>query len=204
MKYPIHLLLILSVLTTRVYADAAPIPSSPLRVVLLPTKDHKFNPDPSHTEDGKLVYSIAGHIFSEAEGKVVPSSSSTAKSTPLETLSELLSAYHAKDIDKVRSLYTPESASFFEGIASNPAAKDRWLQMMEKITGATVIMSFEHAGRTIVFARMEGAGFVTPLAFVKSGKQFLCSSDIGSDDMVTNIMLAFINFRMKPSDIIAP
>jgi hypothetical protein len=207
MKYRVSFLLAVSILLSSVYADTPPFSSSPFQVVLEPTAKHRFNPDPAHTQNGKLVYSLNGQVFSDSGAKVTPSAGSTARSTPYETLSELLVAYHTIDIDKIRSLYTPESASFFDGLISKPEVKERWLEMMKKITGASVLMSLDHGGTVIVFLHIEGegAGYVTPLAFTKSDKGFLCTANIGgSDVVVTNLMLAFGNFQMKPSEMVVP
>ena len=134
-------------------AESPSFANAPFKVILEPTKEHDFRPDPAHTQDGKIVYSLIGHVFSASEGEIKPASGATPRSDALETFSEVLSAYAVRDIEKVRALYTPDSSSFFASILAEPEGKERWLKMAGRGSEATALMAFEHKGQGPVCTR---------------------------------------------------
>lgn len=208
MKTITFIVFIKAALLCSAIAGTVPFSTSPLQVVLEPTKKHDFRPDASHFQDGKLVYSLSGQVFTDDEGKIAPATGTTSRSTPWETLSELLAAYHAKDPNAIRGLYVPgpDSDALIQALSNDPQAKQQWLALADMMKDACVLLGYQQDDRFISYVRFQNGGtsLVLPFTFHHIGTQYLLSQRL-PDSKVTvnwNLTLALVNFQMKPSDIV--
>lgn len=186
----------------RVYAELPAFEVAPFKVTLIPSTEPKrdYRPDPEHTKDGKIVYELTGQVFAADAGKISPATKPTAKATPWETLSDLLAANKAKDIEAIRALY--DSSTQMDKILDDPAMKAKWEKMAEKITDGTVQFAFNDGDKLIAFVKM--GDHVQPLGFVKVGQQYRLASKLGgSQPSLTNIMLALANFGIPYTEIVS-
>ncbi|HQF39244.1 MAG TPA: hypothetical protein PK322_09020 [Opitutaceae bacterium] len=185
-------------------AATPPFSTAPLTVVLAPDATRQYRPDAEATRDGQLVYKLQGQMFSGDLGKISPAKGATPRTSPWQTLSELLKGYASGDVAEIRSLYTEGSAAFFERLAAKPEMRERWLAAVGKITGAKVLLAYRDGKRVIAFVELEGGAAACPFAFEQVGSRYLLSAgEVGSGEAFWNLSLALANFRMKPEDIVS-
>ncbi len=184
-------------------AATPPFSTAPLTVVLAPDAARQYRPDPEATHDGQLVYRLEGQMFSGDLGNISPAKGATPRTSPWQTLSELLKGYASGDVAEIRSLYTEGSSAFFERLAAKPEMRERWLAAVGKITGAKVLLAYRDGKRVIAFVALEGGAGACPFAFEQVGGRYLLSAgEVGSGGAFWNLSLALANFRMKPEEIV--
>lgn len=186
-------------------AESIPeIPLEPLKIVFVPTADHKFQDDSAHTQDGKITYDAIGAISPMGNTAIAPAVKTTPNTTIPGALSNLLAAYQAKDIAKIRSLYTADSASFIDSILSNPPVKERWLEMIGTIRELSLLMIMEDEGKLMVVTSWSD-GNVLPFFMVREGTEYrFVGGPIGQSLLRTNLLLALVNYKLKVSEIAQP
>lgn len=188
---------------TSVQAATPSFSTAPLTVVLAPDATHQYRPDAEATRDGQLVYRLEGQVFSGDLGKISPAKDATPRTSPWQTLSELLQAYASGDVAGIRNLYTEGSSSFFERLEAKPEMRERWLATVAKTTGAKVLLAYRDGKRVIAFVALEGGAGACPFAFEQVGSRYLLSAgEVGSGGAFWNLSLALANFRLKPEDIV--
>lgn len=187
-------------------ANAVPFSITPFKVVLEPTKKHAFQPDPSHLEGSKLVYSLTGQVFPKGDGKIPLANGATMRSTPWETLSELIAAYQAKDFKAVRGLYIPgaDSDSVVKDLSSNP----QFLPILAKMKNPCILLAYQQQDRFVAWVRFEGSGLAPafPFVFELVQKQYLLTpkvADLMELPLNGNLALALVNFGMNPSELLS-
>ena len=204
MKLITSIALASTILLNCAIANAVPFSCTPFKVVLEPTKKHDFKPDASHLEAGKLAYTLTGQVFPDGEGKITLASGATPRSTPWETLSELLAAYQAKNFKAVRGLYIPGPES--DGVVTDLSSNPQWLPMMEKMKNPCILLAYQQGNRFLAYVRFQDGElkFVLPFTFELIEKQYLISPRLPDPNLPVNwnIALALVNFQMNPSEII--
>ena len=193
----------LLLLASAAFAGTPPFSVSPLKVVLTPDAAHPYRAEAGALQDGKLVYALQGQSFDGDAGVVAPAKGATARTTPWQTLSELLPAYASVDVAAIRSLYTAGSSAFFERLEAKPELRQRWLGMMGKVTGAKLLLAYQSGDRVVAFVELQGGAGACPFAFEKVGGQYLLTTDTGgAGDVFWNTSLALANFGLKPGEIV--
>ncbi len=200
----LRLLFLFPLLACVLHAAPLPFTIAPLKVVLEPTAEHPFEADAAVTQEGRLVYQLQGQVFSGDAGQIAPATGKTDRATPWQTLAELLAAYAKGDVAAIRSLYTADSAAFFERIESKPELRARWLAGIQKMTTVKALFAYQEDNSVVAFVDASGGGAL-PFAFEKTGKQYLLSTKAGrAGSLFTNLSLALANFHMKPAEILRP
>lgn len=129
--------------------------------------------DSINTVGNNLVYNLKGQIFGQ-NGVLLPAlsdgfSGNTNRSTPWETLSELVAAYQQKDVGKIKDLYTKESqqkvSQVFEG-ENAPKALEA-LSMCGKVK---VMMGFEYKNGYYAIVETEKYGVNSNFLVLEKGK----------------------------------
>ena len=188
---------------TSALAGTPPFSTAPLTVVLTPDATHQYRADPAAARDGKLVYALDGQVLAGDAGRITPATGTTDRTSPWQTLSELLTGYASGDVAVIRRLYTEGSSSFFERLDAKPEMRERWLASIGSVTGAKVLLAYRDGARVIAFVALEGGAAACPFAFEKVGEQYLLSSAVGGPGgAFWNLSLALANFRLKPEDIV--
>lgn len=106
-------------------------------------------PDPAHTEDSELVYTIKGQLFKDgagqlptvAEGLTLP----TTRKTPWETLAELAEAQRTGSFEGTVALYTASSRAAIDRMLP-PEQRSDYSAHVSQTEYISVLLGYEHAG----------------------------------------------------------
>lgn len=196
-------LALLSLVASVAFAGAPSFSVSPLKVVLAPDSTHPYRFEEGALQEGKLMYEVQGQVFDGEAGLVEASKRPTKRTSPWDTLSELLAGYASGDVSAIRSLYTPGSSGFFERLESKPELRERWLGAVGKVTGAKVLFAYLDGEQVMAFVELQGGAGACPFAFEKvDGEYLLSASTTASGDVFWNVSLALANFGLKPDEIV--
>ena len=170
-----------------------------------------YQTDSTHQQGINVVYTIYGQLFTDTlQGHIQNvsegASGTSDKTTPWKTLTELLFAYQTKNIEKVKSLYTPESQTkFTQTILANPEVKQRFIEYMGNIKGMEAFLGFEHKTGFLALVRVNNGETssvnINPFYFVKSGSQYLFSA-MTLDEPIDSNIAVFLQQGYPVSDLL--
>lgn len=159
--------------------------------------------DVEHTVNDSLKYELIGQIFTDGEGKIQKLSEgftgSTNRSTPWETLSELIAAYETRDVSRILELYDANSQGQVESVFLGSNAELIWNQLSD-IGNIEVLAGFEYKNGYFAISESEKLGIVSNF-FVKENGQYKLSSLDDSNSQSWNIALYF---KFKPEPVLVP
>ncbi len=170
--------------------------------------------DLQHEVGFNLSYNIRGQVFSEPVNGHIQTitegfSGISNRSTPWETLTELLAAYHNADIQAVRELYTDDSQNDIGSFLSDPELLQRFQEFMQNIVEMHILLGFEYKEGLLALTRIDygvtdphGRKNVTPFYFVKSGEEYFLSSVNLTEPIDSNIASYLQEYSI--TELIAP
>ncbi len=162
-----------------------------------------YQADPGNEQGDSAVYDLNGQLFPDdgsgglqtlAEGF----SGVSPRTTPWETLTELLAAYQSQDEVKLRSLYDTdaETNAFFDEFWATESLKSAFLAQAATVTGLDVRLGFEDAGGFFVFSRGEPAdtwGMVSFFLVLDAG-DYKLRAHSGSNQAMQGNISQFLEF----------
>lgn len=175
-----------------------------------------YHADPVHEVGLNVKYTLENsqlftepakrHIQTLAEGF----SGTTDRSTPWKTLTELVAAYQTGDLNKVRTLFTPESHGEIDTMLADPALKQKYSDFIQSIASVDVLLGFNYKNGFLAMLEVRGKGMSpqakvapTPLFFVKSGAEYLVSS-VTLDEGVDSNITVFLQQNHPVADLLKP
>lgn len=159
--------------------------------------------DPTHKNGNELVYKYNGQIFDKTDGQIPTKEDgfegNTKRSTPWETLSELLLAYREKNFDKILSLYTVTTQDQLITLLAGEK-KDKFLNHVSKISKAKILAGFEYKEGVLVIYESKELG-ISSCYMIKKKKKYVLSSFNDDGPEAWNLSLYF---KFKPEPVVAP
>jgi len=160
-------------------------------------------PDPENTIGNEYVYRLKGQIFKDNDGRI-PSlqdgfNGKTAQSTPWETLSELVAAYKAKDVKKIKSLYNKSSQAKVSAIFEGENAQNA-LNTLSQCGEVKILMGFEYQNGYYAIVETENLGINSNYFILEKGKYKLSAL---ADKNPASWNLA-LYWKFRPKEFLKP
>lgn len=160
--------------------------------------------DEDNTKGDSLVYILKGQLFENKEGEIQKTTEGfngqSNRSTPWETLTELLSAYESRDINKIIDLYDNSSQAQVEAIFKGQNAE----QVLDQVSNAGdvyVLAGFEYKKKGYyAISETKNLGIVANY-FVKVKGKYKLSALQDENPLSWNIALYF---KFKPEPLVPP
>jgi len=158
--------------------------------------------DPGKTINDKIVYYLKGQIFKGEKEGILQTvsegfSGKSDKSTPWETLTEMLASYHAKNLDKMITLY---GAAEQKTLRKMPISESK--KLMEKhgqIKKIKINLGYQYKKGFLV-SWIDPTRKIPGLSFFKKikGKYLLSSVDVGENDKLFWNVGLYLTHAPKP------
>jgi hypothetical protein len=177
-------------------ADVFPGFSSGPITVKIDTNTLGYVPDPAFEVGSNVVYTLTGHIFTNASAGHLQTlaegfSGTTDKSTPWKTLTELLAVYQqGTSSNSIRQLYTAESQPFMDEIFTNADGTSRLRNFGLSVTNMQVLLGFNWSNgffAVTAFGSQENPYDTMPYYFVQTNGQYLLSEFEMGEPKLANI-----------------
>ncbi len=159
--------------------------------------------DPTHKIGSELVYKYNGQLFDKTDGQLPAKEDgfdgTTKRSTPWETIGELIYAYREKNFDKILSLYNLTTQDQLIALLAGDK-KEKFLNHVSKITEAKILAGFEYKEGILVIYESKELG-ISSCYMLKKKKKYVLASFNDDGPEAWNLSLYF---KFKPEPITVP
>jgi hypothetical protein len=155
--------------------------------------------DPAATKGDYITYKLKGQKFQNGQGALPTvkngyTGTSQAKN-PYQALADALAAYAAKDWEKVKSFYLPESRDQMDRMLP-PEKRPEFLNYMASITSLKIVLAYAYNDGVITVSESNDGNISVSYFIKKNGRYWL--SVLRDDSPMMWNLSAYYRYRPEP------